>query len=182
MSATRQPRLLADSGGGAAIGFALILPLLLAMCLGLLEAALVGFDLHRAGEATRRAARMASILPPVGNLTGLAGGASVTCTDGGTGVSCSGAPTETTASFTAILNDVQDIWPEVAGGNLRITYRLSGIGDPETPGGVLPLVTVELVNFDHRFLLLRSVPGIGESLRLPSFSTTTLAGSYYRPN
>jgi Flp pilus assembly protein TadG len=74
-----------------AVSFAIFVPILVLISVAILEFASVGLDYHRAGEATRRGARLATILPPVANLSTLQPSAEVVCTAGDTVPSCSGA-------------------------------------------------------------------------------------------
>jgi hypothetical protein len=165
-------RLWCDRQGSMAVGFALVIPMIAAVSIAILEFASVSLDYHRAGEATRRGARLATILPPVADLSALAPSTSITCTSSGATPSCSAgfvtAP-ETFASMSAML-------PTIAGENIEIIYSHSGLGDASTPGGVLALVQVRLSGVSHPYTVLASlVPGLPSGLELPEFSTTLLA-------
>lgn len=174
----RAPRLAADRSASTLLSFGLILPLLMALTVGIGEVVMIGFDYHRAGEATRQAARLATILPSVGNLTGLSPAADVVCREVGGSLGCGSAGVEAPATFDAILADVQRLLPFVGPDQLEIRYSFSGLGDAATPGGILPAVTVQLVGIEHPFLMLDALPGIPPSFAFPPFTTSQLAGGY----
>lgn len=165
--------LLRDEGGSAAVAFALLLPLLLGISLGIVEVAGLVLDYHRAGEATRRAARAAVIGQPVASLAALAAGGTVACT-GGASVTCTGGAVTNAAAFAAILAEMQAIHPGITGERVTIEYRSSGIGDPSSPGGLLPLVGVRLTGLEHRFTAAGAVPGLPDAVTLPDFATAML--------
>lgn len=158
-------RLAGDSRGVATTSFGLILPVLLAVSFGSLEFSLMVFDFHRAGEATRRAARMAVIQEPATDVSDFARGSVKTCSGGG-GTGCSG-PT-----FSAIVAAMQDILPSITSNNVEIEYRDSGLGDPTTPGGIIPVVTVRLVGLQQDFHLLGAIPGAPTSFTFPAMATS----------
>lgn len=174
-------RLLRDSGGGALVEFGLILPTLLLVSFGAIEFTITMFDYHRMGEAARRGARQAIISPPVARLETLQAVGTITCTKTSS-ISCGAALLHASASanFTAILSAIQEIAPGVAGSNVTISYSWSGIGDLTTPGGIKPVVTVELANVTHQFTLLSILPAL-DHVVLPSFSTSVVANAYTSP-
>ena len=53
----------------------------------------------------------------------------------------------------------------------------SAIGDLSTPGGIKPVVTVQLADVTHQFTMLSIVPGL-DQIALPSFSTSVVANAY----
>ncbi|MBL6935017.1 MAG: pilus assembly protein [Alphaproteobacteria bacterium] len=124
-----------DENAATAVEFALVFPLLLSLCFGILDFTLLAFDYHRAGEATRRAARTASIVTPVADLGALTAGAPVVCTSTGGVVSCGGTAVVNDQSFTEVVDDIQTIHPDITGDNVSITYSFTGLGDAATPGG-----------------------------------------------
>lgn len=148
----------------------------MAISFGILEFTLLMFEFHRATEATRRGARLAAISAPVTDISALGAGASVTCTLTAGAVSCSNGAATSTAAFDNVLKHMQAIFPAVAGENLHITYSNSGIGDADTPGGILPMVTIDLVDLRHDFMVLQAIPGSISSITLPRFTTNYLAG------
>ncbi len=163
--------------GEAIISFAFILPLLLGLSFAILEFTLIAFDYHRAGEATRRAARFATIIEPVGDLSSFDDGVGppVTCSAAGGSLSCGSEDVASQDAFDRVVAYMRAILPAIGVENVEITYSLSGIGDPETPGGVLPLVTVRLFDLRHDFLMLDFVPGMPSGLTFQPFTTNYLA-------
>jgi hypothetical protein len=102
----------------------------------------------------------------------------ITCTNAGS-LSCGSATKHTTAAanFTAVLSAIQEIAPGVGASNVAISYTWSGIGDLSTPGGIKPVVTVQLTGVTHQFTLLSIIPAL-DNIVLPSFSTSVVANAY----
>ncbi|NQV54794.1 MAG: pilus assembly protein [Rhodospirillales bacterium] len=167
-------RLIDDSRGEAIISFAILLPMLLMVSLGTLEFALIAFDYHRAGEATRRAARIAVVKDPIIAPVDFAVGQSSTCTGAGAAVSCSGGAVGTAATFTQIVTSMQAILPSVTAENVQVVYRDSGLGDPTLPGGIIPLVTVRIINLQQQFHMISGIMGMPNSFTFPSFETSQM--------
>ncbi len=161
-----------DVSGIAAVSFALIAPLLIALMVGIIEFSLIAFDYGRATEATRRAVRIATIERPVGSLTNLATTA-IKCTGAGGSVSCTGGSVTTAATFDNVVASMRDILPTIQSANLEIVYENSGIGLPAA-GGLKPLVTVRLVGLQRPFMTLGLVPGMPSSFTYPPFTTSHL--------
>ena len=177
MSAIRVPRRLRrDDRGEAIIGFAFVMPVLAFLSIAIFEFGLVMFDFHRAGEATRRAVRMVAISDPVADVSGFSAGSAIQCTSSGSSVSCSGSATANAGVFNAMVSEMQEILTAIGPENVEIEYRDSGVGDPTTPGGIIPLVTVKLVNLTHAFYLVQLIPGMPEELTFPPFTSNQLAG------
>ena len=168
-----------DRCGSVAVAFAIFVPLIVVVSIAILEFASASLDYHRAGEATRRGARLAAILPSVADLSLLQPGAEVVCTASGEVPACAGAFVETPATFDAVVASMSAMLPTIASENVEIVYSPSGLGDPATPGGILPLVQIGLSGVGHSYAVLDSlVPGMAGELPLPAFSTTALAGGY----
>lgn len=180
-TASRRKRavVIRDDAGNALIGFAFILPLLLALCFGIVDFSLVLLDFHRASEATRRGARSALIADPIASLAALPAGGTVLCR-GGAGVTCTGGALVNADGFDTVLAEMRGIMPGVGPENLEVEYRWSGIGDPASPGGILPLVTVRVRGLRHDLVMLRAIPGLPSSVTLPDFMTMQV-GSGIRP-
>ena len=172
-------KLLRDSGGGALVEFGLILPTLLLVSFGAIEFTITMFDYHRLGEAARRGARQAIMTAPVAKLDTLQAMGTITCSKPTTTLSCGSATKHdnAAANFTAILTAMQEIVPTVAASNVTISYTWSGIGDLSTPGGIKPVVTVELTGVTHQFTLLSIIPAL-DHIVLPSFTTSVVANAY----
>ncbi len=162
--------------GEAAIGFGLVMPVLVLICLSILEFSLIVFDYHRAGEATRRGARAIAISTPIPDPASLLVGGTITCTSVGGAVSCNGAAAITPATFDAMLAEMQLILPTIQAANVQVDYSDIGLGDVTTPGGIIPFITVRLVNLQHPFLMLQGFPGFGPSISYPPFTTNQVAG------
>ncbi len=166
--------LLRDTRGAAILPFAILLPVLLMLSFGILEFSLLMFDSHRASEATRRAARMAIITPPV-DLSSFTTGSTIDCRGAGGGVTCNGAALGDTTGFLAIVAEMQAILPAITADNVRITYSDSGLGDATTPGGVVPLATVRIEDLEHTFMMFQAFPGLPSAITYDSFETTQVA-------
>lgn len=160
--------------GNATIGFGLILPLLISLCMGIVEFSLVVFDFHRVSEATRAGARMAAFGTPLASVGNMVSGDSVTCTGTGGSLSCTGGGSGPDAALDTLMDRMRALFPTLSPANVRVTYSDSGLGDPDTPGGVLPLVRLDLIGVEHHYIVLDVIPGIGESFVYPPFTTTLL--------
>ena len=167
-------RLGADERGESLVGFALVAPVLRMLSLAILEFSLVVFDYHRAGEATRRAARLAAISTPVADVGGFTSGSAIQCSSAGGAVSCGGIAAADGAAFDAIIAEMRAVLPSIAPENVEVVYGDSGLGDPTTPGGIIPLVSVRLVGLAHPFLFLGGFPGIPSGVTFPPFLTNQL--------
>lgn len=168
-----------DRRGSVAVSFAVFVPLIAVISIAILEFASASLDYHRAGEATRRGARLAAILPPVADLSFLQPDTEVVCTATGDVPACDGAVLETPGTFDAVIASMSAMLPAIASENVEIVYSPSGLGDAATPGGILPLAQINLSGVGHSYAVLDSlVPGVAGDLMLPAFSTTSLAGGY----
>lgn len=169
-------RLWRDTRGVEAIEFAFIAPVLLMLTIGVLEMGLVLFDYHRAGEATRRGARVAVIEEPIASMEDLKS-TTVTCDGSASSVTCTGATVEVSASFTAVFDAMHAMLPGLERANVRVAYAPSSVASDETAGIVTPLVTVRIVNYVHAFAVLGFIPGVPETITFPPFATTLVAPS-----
>ncbi len=161
--------------GAVAIEFAFILPGLVLLTVGLLEIMFILFDYHRFNEASRAGVRTALIEAPVASLDNLDLNNTITCTDSGAGVSCSGGPVGSASSWDTIVARVQRTAVDVEASNLRLSYTESGVTDPsEVPGAVTPVVTLSLVDLEHDFFFLSYLPGIPDTLTYPDVTATGL--------
>jgi hypothetical protein len=162
--------------GATAVEFGLILPMLVLVCLALLEFTIIVFDYHRASEATRRGARVVAISEPILDPESLTTGGTVTCLGAGGGVTCNGGAADSPEVFNSVIAEMQDILPAIQAANVVVEYQDIGLGDITTPGGIIPLVTVRIVDLDHPFLMLQGFPGFGPSIPYPDFTTNQMAG------
>ena len=169
-------RLFRDTAGSTAVTFAILLPVLVTFSLGILEFTLIIFDYQRAAEATRVGARIVSISDPIADVSGFSTGSSVTCSSGGGSVLCGGEAAATASVFDTLIAEMSALHSGIQADNVEILYEDSGLGDPTTPGGILPLITLRLVGMEHQFLLLSAVPGLPNHITYPPFTTNQLAG------
>lgn len=163
--ASRWRRFGAARGGATAVEFALVFPIVVVLTLGTFELGLAVFEFHRAGEAMRGLARAFEIDPPITSYADLP-------------VTCPGSAACDGARISAAVTSVRAILPDFTASNLQIVYRASGLDDASTPGVVTPTVTVSAVGLRYQYMVLRRlVPGIGDSLTLPSFATTRVVST-----
>jgi Flp pilus assembly protein TadG len=181
-------RLCGRTEGAVGAEFAMVLPLLILLLLGMIDVGRYMYTLNQVEKATQMGARMAVVTNMVS--TGLANqnyGASLgqgaaiplssfgsaQCTSSGGAVSCtcvtSPCPTLTPVD-TAAFNSVADRMILIAGyldrNNVTIRYDNSGLGYAGDPNGpdVAPIVTVSATNVAFRPLIGQF---FGISLRFP---------------
>lgn len=173
-------RFIRETRGAYVVEFAITFPVLIILSFGLMEFALLAFDYQRAAEASRRAVRFAIINPSIPNTANLLditdplNPPTIVCTSSAGTVSCVGGSPSAVADvqFQALLTTMQDVYPNIKEQNLRITYTSSDVGTADTAGGILPLVTIEILDLRYDFLV---GPVIGlSSITLPYFTTTVL--------
>jgi len=159
-------RLLRDRSGASAAEFGMVLPLLIVLLLGIIDAGRFIWEYNRAEKATQAGARVAvvtQIIPQgvadfkyVGQTVGgvaylqgdpLAASAlgKITCqrTSGSLGCTCDSANgycpslgTTNTAGFNAIVGRMQAMYPRVTADRVVVEYRGSGVGYAGDPGGM----------------------------------------------
>lgn len=168
----------ADSGE-AILSFAILFPILLGLSLAILEFSLVILDYNRASEATRRAARIAAIQAPIGDLQNVAAG-DITCSANSGTTFCNGGTVLSAATFDAVVQAMQIVLPAIAPENVQVVYGNSGIGDTES-GGIKPFVSVNLINLQRPFMFLHVIAGVPAQITFPSFSTTQMIGGFTPP-
>lgn len=176
MSITMFRRLLREEEGAFQIEFALTMPILMLLSLGLLEFSLVAFDFQRAAEASRRAVRFVIIGNNIPNTARLLEDPPpiITCTSSGGTVSCQNASPSADADyrFQKMLAEMQEVLPAIKEENVRVTYESADVGGADQAGGIIPLVTIEIVGLQHEFLT-GHVLGIN-SMTYPPFTTSVL--------
>lgn len=188
--------LLRDTRAAGAAEFALVLPLLLLLLLGMFDAGRYMWEYNRAEKATQvgaRAAVVSDLVPaalagfsfvtddsdPVmaGNPVPAANFESVLCDDTDcdpcTGGDVCGDIGYDAVAFGEIVDRMRAIYPQIDDDNVEIEYRNVGLGFSGDPGGpdVAPLVTVSLKGLEFRpvttLLLARaSMPDFRASLTL----------------
>ncbi len=165
-----------DRRGVAAVNFALMLPALIGLSVGVIELSMLIFDYHRAAEATRLGARVAVLSDPVAVTDDLASFGPKTCSSNGVSVTCTDGNVNSVASFEAIVDEMQRVMPKLQPTNVEVTYEATGLGDPDSPAGSPPWVSIRLVNVSHDFIAPSVVPGLPDQISFGPF-TTSLIGS-----
>ena len=164
--------------GAVAIEFAFIVPALLIFTVGILEFGLILFDYHRASEATRRASRLALIQVPLAVLNTLrTTNLAIDCAaDSGGTVTCTSGTEEGDAdtNFAAMITAMQSVFPDIGNTNVEVGYVASGIDSVANANLVTALVTVNLTDVTHSFVVLNIVPGVPSTITYPEFSTSAL--------
>ncbi len=168
----RTPRVfIRDTRGASAAEFALVLPIMLLFLLGILDVGYYAWAINRGEKATQMGARwaVATAMIPTGLASysfasqgGIAQGTivpitafeKITCTE--TACTCTGpcafGTARNAAAFTAVVNRMQDFKATIQPANVEIEYSWSGLGYSGDPNGpdVAPIVTVRLINLQHR--------------------------------
>ncbi len=178
-------RFVRDADGAYQIEFAITMPVLIVLSIGLLEFSLISFEFQKASEATRRAARYVIIgndIPNTANLLAVDEAPVITCTSTGGEVSCDGASPYGAASggtypaananFQAMFALMQEIKTDLQEENVVVTYESTKVGDVDNAGGIIPLVTVTIVDLEHTLVTGRII-GI-ETMDFPDFKTSIL--------
>lgn len=192
----RLRKFLADPAGAAAAEFALVLPVALLFLLGIIDVGRYFWNINKLEKAVQIGTRYAvatSLVAsglnsesyvgascPSGTLSAgeticrealdpvVCTAASCTCTG-----SCPTDLTNNPAAFTAIVDRMRVIAPQIGPSNVRISYAGSGIGfagDPRQDDAgnplseISPVVTVQVTN-----QRMRTISLLGLGLRLPSF-------------
>ena len=187
----RTRRLFADDRASSAAEFAMVLPLLLILIFGLIDAGRFMWDYNRAEKATQMGARFAAVSDPAvsglvnysfsvsdgipqGDPVPTANFGSITCTSAACG-SCSGSVcgslTFNSTNFNRVADRMIQIYPAITRSNVQITYRNVGLGfagDPDN-SDVSPLITVTLNNMQFRPITTRI---FNAAFSMPTFSAS----------
>lgn len=182
-----------STGAGPAAEFALVLPLILIFLLGIIDVGRFAWEVNRAEKATQTGARWAAATDiiasglvnysfatgveavpagtPVDNtdfpgISCLSNGTTATCTCLGT---CNFPTTADNAAFTALIDRMAEIKPDIGAANVIVEYRNSGLGFAGDPNGpdVAPIISVQLRDLDFVPLTLLLFSG---TIDLPDFS------------
>ena len=158
-------RLCHDQTASSAVEFAVVLPLLLVLLLGLIDTGRFLWTWNRAEKATQMGARFAVVtnyVEPglntsyvgVGGLTQgdtipASAFGKIICTS--SGCSCDTTPcpalgTANTTAFDAVVARMHAYMPEITAANVKVEYSTSGLGYAGNPSGpdIAPLVTVKI--------------------------------------
>lgn len=184
----RSSSLLRDQRGASAAEFALVLPLLLLMLLGILDAGRFMWDYNQAEKATQMGVRYAVVTEMVpsglenysfavsdnvlaGNPVPTASFGQATCNTNSctcTGGSVCGGIGYDAAAFDAIVARMKLMYPPITDSNVIVEYRNVGLGYAGDPNGpdVAPLVTVRLTGLNFQPL---STMIFGTGVTMPDF-------------
>ena len=182
-----------STGAGPAAEFALVLPLILIFLLGIIDVGRFAWEVNRAEKATQTGARWAAATNMIASgLVNYSFATGVEAVPAGTpvddtdfpGISCSSNGTTTTctclgtcnfpttannAAFTALIDRMADIKPDIGAANVIVEYRNSGLGFAGDPNGpdVAPIISVRLRDLDFVPLTLMLFSG---TIDRPDFS------------
>jgi len=172
--------ILRSDDGASAVEFALVLPLLLLLLFGIIDAGRYMWDINRAEKAAQMGVRTAVVTNFVSSAvdadyvgqcaTPLQAGdpipascfTQITCSRTGANATCTSG-TANTIAFNAVLTRIQAFMPEVRAANLQIIYSPSGLGYAGDPNGpdVAPLVTVRLQGIAFKPAMFLTLANIG---------------------
>ena len=163
---------LRDRTAAIAAEFALVLPIMILFLLGIMDVGYYAWAINQGEKATQMGARFAvatDIVPsglasysfasdggiPQGTVVSATAFPGLICTSTACtckGQSCAFGTTRNGTAFTNIVNRMRRVKPDITEANVRIDYDWSGLGYSGDPNGpdVAPIVTVRLVNMQHR--------------------------------
>ena len=185
-------RLWQDRTGGSAAEFAMVVPLLLLFIFGAIDVGRFMWTMNEAEKAAQMGARFAvatDVIPtamasysyavsggiaqgdpiPQSSFPGVdCTSTACTCKSGG---SCPFGMTRNATAFTNLVTYMARIKPDIAAGNVTVSYDYSGLGYAGNPNGpdVSPLITVNLRNLTFQPITLLV---FGASFRLPIIGAT----------
>ena len=197
--------LLRDRRGGGAVEFALVVPLMLFLLFGIVDAGRALWEWNRAEKATQMGARYAivtDVIPAaivtknyVGDPYCKVNGVTQNCTAGdsindvaalgkltctSTGCTCEtggNCPSATigATAFANLVTRMAAMKSDIKAANVRVVFRGSGIGFAGDPNG---MQVVPLVTVELTGLVFRPIMLFNSvALNLPSFATTLSAES-----
>lgn len=174
----------------------MVLPLLIVLLLGMIDAGRFIWESNRVEKATQMGARMAVVTKPVsvglmehdyvgqggltqGDVIPVSALGTVVC--GRTSCSCSGSACPDNknqadaAAFDRIFARMKMMKPDISADEVTVSYHGAGLGYAGDPYGmdISPLVTVELSDVEFRPMTLLFIGGA--EFDLPAFRTTLTA-------
>jgi len=170
-------RLFFDRTAASAAEFALVLPLLLILLLGIIDAGRYMWSINRAEKAAQMGVRMAVVTDYVSSSIGanyigqcsLSAGdpipancfSTIKCYNSGTVICDTG--TANAAAFNRVLQRMQLFMPELQASKVEIIYSPSGLGYAGNPNGpdLAPLVTVRLYGLSFQPMIFLALGSIG---------------------
>jgi hypothetical protein len=170
---TRIRELWRDSSAASGAEFALVLPILLLLLFGIIDAGRFMWEFNRAEKATQMGVRYAAVTDSVLGSgfydysfsinDGIPQGSSVptdefdnvTCTEGSCTCVGGGVCDEVAydaAAFQGVVDRMSAMYPAIDADNVIVTYRNVGLGYAGDPNGpdVAPLVTVKLQDLEFQ--------------------------------
>lgn len=196
-------KFLRDCTAASAAEFALVLPLLLILLFGIIDAGRFLWTYNRAEKATQMGARMAVVVDAVAGdrasgtgvyasyvgTGGLTQGdrippsqlGKIQCTSSGCSCEtnpCPGDVTKNDQAFTDIVHRMQAFLPELSEDNVTVEYSSSGLGYAGSPvlPDLSPLVTVKIGEDPATALQFRPITGLLlVPVDMPAFTTTLSA-------
>jgi hypothetical protein len=184
--------MLFDRRAASAAEFALVLPLLLLLMFGIIDAGRWMWTYNRAEKATQVGARFAVVAYPVTDgiessyigVNGLTQGDLIPASDFGritcdnSSCSCAVSPCPALGTFSQdnfhhIVDRMKLLLPDIDYSNVSVEYSSSGLGYAGNPNGadLSPLVTVKLQ--DLQFTPITTL--LFTTLSMPTFTTTLSA-------
>jgi Flp pilus assembly protein TadG len=192
-----------DQSGSSAAEFALVLPLLMILLFGIIDAGRWMWTYNQAEKATQMGARFAIVADGIagssGSLTGIytsyvgtagltqgdvipaSAFGKITCTS--SGCSCTTAPcpslgTANTTAFNNIVARMKLFLPSLTAANVKVEYSSSGLGYAGSPvlPDLSPLVTVKIGETPTTALQFRPLTTLDiATVNMPAFTTTLSA-------
>jgi hypothetical protein len=163
----------------------MVLPLLLLLLFGIIDAGRFMWELNRAEKAAQMGVRYAVVSDPVASVVGadfvndynIPGGDSVpvgtfnaaVCTSASCTVTGSASGGLNGIAFSQVVAWMQNFYPAIQEANVWVTYQNVGLGYAGDPTGpdVSPLTTVELRNLTFSPMVL-----FGGTVNLPPIKAT----------
>ena len=189
--------LIQDRSGSSAAEFAIVLPLLLTLLFGIVDAGRWLWTYNRAEKAAQMGARFAVVTNPIapgvassylgtggltqGDVIPASAFGKITCKSAG-GCTCTTTPCPTlgttdTAAFNAIVARMQLFLPELSASNVAVEYSSSGLGYAGDPNehDLSPMVTVKIGSPATPLQFRPITAFLIASMNMPAFTTSLTA-------